>query len=387
MSAISLDAIARRLDKVAAAAEELDAAAPTAAERLRERFTPRPLAELLAAPAPGWLVRGVLPDIGVVVLSSPPGTGKSFCAYDLAGAVIRGRPWFGRRTKRGAVIYCAAEGAPTLRVKAYMLANRLRTEDMDGLNLLLDAPPILDEDLVRELLDVWQPLAPVKLVVVDTLSRAIAGEDENSNEAMSAVIAGADRLAKALHCCVMLVHHPPKHGTGPRGGSALLGGVETSLTIDRLADTRTLRVEKQREGQDDFAVGCFTLRTVDVDEDEDGESITSCVLEPLDGDPPQAAERLPPKARELLGLVANLGKQDEHRRVSTAEDVRHGAVAGQWLVSLDDVRTAFYSANAHLAKETARKAFNRALDRLKEAREVGLHEGVVWLANYRTRAG
>ena len=55
----------------------------------------------------------------VMVLGTTSGAGKSFMALDMAGAIARGLPWRGKKTKQGRVVYIAAEGAGgTLRGRA-----------------------------------------------------------------------------------------------------------------------------------------------------------------------------------------------------------------------------------------------------------------------------
>src|SRR5689334_16995626 len=63
--------------------------------------------ELLAQPPIAWRVLRVIPARGLIVLWGASGSGKSFVAIHLSGAVVRGLPWAGRRTKRGNVVYVA----------------------------------------------------------------------------------------------------------------------------------------------------------------------------------------------------------------------------------------------------------------------------------------
>jgi AAA domain len=66
--------------------------------------------DLQGLPDPLWLVADFVPERSIAMLFGPPGVGKSFVALDLALSVATGRPWHGRATRRGPVVYVFAEG-------------------------------------------------------------------------------------------------------------------------------------------------------------------------------------------------------------------------------------------------------------------------------------
>src|SRR3990167_4102406 len=68
------------------------------------------MVELLRLPPPEWLAHHHLPAGGIVGLPCPPSHYKSFVAIDMAMPVATGQPWQGAETRRGHVIYVAAEG-------------------------------------------------------------------------------------------------------------------------------------------------------------------------------------------------------------------------------------------------------------------------------------
>jgi hypothetical protein len=55
------------------------------------------------------LVEGILPAKGIVGLIGDQQSFKTFLATDLALHIAFGRPWFGRRVSKGAVVYISAE--------------------------------------------------------------------------------------------------------------------------------------------------------------------------------------------------------------------------------------------------------------------------------------
>src|ERR1700720_4933655 len=65
--------------------------------------------------APAYLVKGIIPRIGLCVFWGPPKCGKSFLALDVLLHVALG--WKSRdlRVRQGLVVYCAFEGQARLR--------------------------------------------------------------------------------------------------------------------------------------------------------------------------------------------------------------------------------------------------------------------------------
>jgi hypothetical protein len=75
------------------------------------RFKPLSLKEMEDLPPPQWLIGGLAPADGLVVLYGEPGAGKSFVALDWGLSVATGAPWLGREVKQGEVVYIGRAGA------------------------------------------------------------------------------------------------------------------------------------------------------------------------------------------------------------------------------------------------------------------------------------
>lgn len=230
-------------------------------------------------------IKGLLAAGDITALLGKPGAGKSFLALDMAACIARGTPFHGHRTRRGAVLYLYLEGAGGLdkRIAAMRLESRLSEADpiefvTVPVELLSDAPRI-----IATLRD-FAATAPVKpsAVVVDTLSRSLPGLDENCVETMGGVVRACDEVAAATGVAVLLVHHLGKDDTrGARGHSSLNGGIAGEITITRAGDIRTATVTKSRHGRDGDAL-TFKLRTVALGLDDDGDQMTSCVIDPAE---------------------------------------------------------------------------------------------------------
>ena len=69
-----------------------------------ELLTPEDIAAL---PDLEWLIEGVLPMPGLVVLYGEPGSGKTFVALSMALTTASGQTWLGRATRQTKALYIA----------------------------------------------------------------------------------------------------------------------------------------------------------------------------------------------------------------------------------------------------------------------------------------
>lgn len=245
---------------------------------------PLSVAEVRRLPRPAWLVRNFLPASSLVVLFGNPGSGKSFVALDLACSIARGVPWRGLPVRRGTVVYVACEGNLGARLDAYLAHHGVTEDNMPGLWVIPHPVNLLTESgtdaVIRSIVAVTGG-EPVALVVIDTLNRAMPGGNENTSEHMGAVIDAAGRLTRELGgATVAFVHHSGKdRSKGARGHSSLRGAVDAEIefTVGEPNEPREIEVTKLKEGEDGARYG-FALLKVIIGADEDGESITSCVV-------------------------------------------------------------------------------------------------------------
>jgi len=129
------------------------------------------------------------------------------------------------------------------------------------------------------------------VTIIDTMARATAGTDENSAKDMGLIIRAADRLATLTNGIVLLVHHTGKtEANGLRGSSALLGVLDSAIEVTGSKDTpRKFEIDKNKHGRDGEQYP-FALAPVVIGKDEDGDEVTSCVVQsqaasPIETDP------------------------------------------------------------------------------------------------------
>lgn len=243
------------------------------------RFTPRPPSEFTSGPPEEWLIRGVLPQAGLVVIYGESGSGKTFLTLDMVAALTRGIEWNGRRTKKCKVAYIAAEGAGGFkkRLRAYA---RKHAVDIDTLPWVIpDSPYFLNREHPDAIIAGMKATGQTDIVVVDTLSAVIPGGNENSGEVLGAVIGYCKHIHRQTGALVILIHHSGKDAArGARGWSGLRAAVDAEIEVTRKGDYRTWATAKMRDGSDNVG-GTFKLQVVPLGEDAHGDPISSCVVE------------------------------------------------------------------------------------------------------------
>jgi hypothetical protein len=237
--------------------------------------------DLARLPMIRWRVRGVLPEEGLAAVYGPSSSGKSFVALDLLGAVADGRAWFGHRSMPCAVTLVCLEGEHGL--KQRMAAYQKRHGRAPARMRFVARPfGLLEPDDVQELAAAIRGTGGAGgVIVIDTLNRAAVGADENDSRDMGRLIEGAKSLQRALGGLVLLVHHTGKDASrGLRGHSSLLAALDAAIEVSRDGERREWRIAKSKDGSDDESHP-FRLSVVELGVDEDGEPVSSCVIEPV----------------------------------------------------------------------------------------------------------
>jgi len=330
-------------------------------------------------------VEGLLLDKAMSVIYGQSNSGKTFFAADLALHVAAGMPWRGREVEQGAVIWLAMEGSHGIfnRIEAWR-----REQGMEDATIPFAVVPVA-LDLLDPMGDTDGLIAaikvaaktleiPVRLVVVDTLSRAIAGGNENSPEDMGALVSNGTRIQQELETHVCWIHHSGKdEAKGARGHSLLRAATDTEIEIIADGPARGARVTKQREmdASGDFA---FTLRVVELGINRRGKPVTSCVVDHAEG----AVVR--PKGTHLEGHKKRAFDLLIEAIAASGRTGDDGVPSGCSSVPEKWWRDRFYDgAMPGQDAGTKQKAFKRASGDLINERIVGMNKGRVWLI-YRT---
>jgi KaiC/GvpD/RAD55 family RecA-like ATPase len=330
------------------------------------------------------LVKGLLDREQVSLVFGESGCGKTFFALDIGLHIAAGEEWFGRRVEPGAVVYVAAEAGRSIvnRVAAFKQARELNRDiPFAAITSPIDLchPQAGDVDRLIALIRGAADLAPLALVEIDTVSRVLAGGNENSSEDMGALVRSLDRLRDELRCHVLAVHHSGKdQSRGSRGHSLLRCAVDAEIEVVRDCGTgvSTATVTKQRDGATDGRIA-FRLRQVELGLDQDGEPVTSCIVELAEGEVPRrAAPRLSPAQSRALELLVDAINRDG--KIPMANN--HIPQAAR-CVAEDVWRQYCYAGAISTGEQHAKRmAFRRAAEALVSVGRVGKWGEWVWLA-------
>ena len=230
---------------------------------------------LAAGAAP--LIKGLLDRGAMSVVYGDSNVGKTFVVLDMALHVAAGLPYGGLKTARCGALYVAAEDGSGVLKRAQALREKHgATASASGL-LFLPAPVNLraaEVDLPGLVAAIRALPERPGLIVIDTLSRAMAGGDENSSVDMGALVKNLDRLRAATSAHVLVVHHTGKDkARGARGHSLLRAATDTEIEVEN----GVISVTKQRDLDREWSSG-FDLEPRVLGVDADGDAVRSCTV-------------------------------------------------------------------------------------------------------------
>jgi hypothetical protein len=276
--------------------------------------------------APRQIVEGVLTAGSMSMFYGESNSGKSYLAIHLAISVSQGLPWLGRRTAKGAVLYVAAEGAWSIRLR--LAAHRKHYgREIGHFGLIPSALSLVDPSGdVDELIALIHCKAAelgdsIALIVIDTVARVMGGGDENTAQDMGRLVQAGDRIRTTTGAHLLYIHHAGKDASrGARGHSSLRAALDTEIEVigDEATKLHTAKVTKQRDlpSKGDQLAARFV--SVELGQDQWDNPITACaVVEAEDGAKAGRAAHMTPSQRAVLGFLA--GQHTGIRRAKLVE--------------------------------------------------------------------
>jgi hypothetical protein len=353
------------------------------------KFRLIPLSEIHPIVTAPWLIKHILPSQGLAVVYGAPSAGKSALLLDAMLHVASGRPWAGRKTLQGGVIYIAAESGIGVQNRVWAMKRQLDIRD-ETFALIRCKPNLgtADGDAAKLIEDI-QAQAP-KLaqkpvaIVIDTLARSMGRADENSTRDMNQFVDNAEEIARAFGCLCIVVHHSGKdESKGGRGSNALLGAVETEWEITNGEDGRKARTTKVKDGFDDWEWS-FKIEPITIGKDEDGEDVTAATVEVTADAVRKARESkseskkrsgASPEERALLDILKN-AMLDAGGPPKGDANVPNGVKA----LSREMLRKYAETMGWLNDRSNPRQLLNSALNRLSGKGLIGRTREYVWLA-------
>lgn len=245
-----------------------------------QRYKLLQASDIQQLPSMEWRLKGVFPSRGFGAVYGPSGSGKSFLVLDMAAAIARGKTWFGRKTKAATVVYVALEGEAGLKNRLGAWEKKMGHPAPAELRVVIQPFKLTD---CRDIIDLASVIPEGSVTIIDTLNRAAPTTDENSSKEMGEVLEAAKKLCARTNGLVIVVHHTGKEvGKGARGHSSLFAALDGAIEVTRNAGGRAWNVAKSKDGEDGKSTP-FKLEVHDLGEDMDGDSVTSCTVEPEHG--------------------------------------------------------------------------------------------------------
>ncbi|WP_158497197.1 AAA family ATPase [Micavibrio aeruginosavorus] len=348
----------------------------------KKPITLYPWPDLQAMERRKYLIKGLLEQGGMSVVYGESNSGKTFFALDIAAHMSLGWSWQDRKTRKGKVIYIAAESGLGIAERLIAFRNHHKLERYGELYLALRTILLVGENNdCDQLIEKIKETEDVELVVVDTLARAMGGGNENSSEDMGFFIRCCDKIREETGAHVMVIHHSGKDSSrGARGHSSLRAAIDTEIEVSQDSGVITAQVLKQRDGKlgDQFS---FELTPIEIGEDEDGEPITSCVLSPCLIAPKE--KKLSGQKRRALDILRNCiidkGEKRQVRKEMPMVDC----------VTLSEYRD--YLKREKISSsdkpDSENKAITRAIDQLNNAGITCSYTDYIWIVDRKDKSG
>jgi hypothetical protein len=337
--------------------------------------------ELEATSTKEWLVKNLLGKGEASAFYGMPGCGKSALVEDMGLHIAAGLTWHGREVSAGAVCYVALERR--LLVERRAIAFRERHRGISDLPFAIvggvfDFRTPQTADAIDAIVKLVKNATTqeVVLIIIDTISRALAGGDENSSKDMGAIVTTTARLQEATGAHIQWVHHVPiDGGERLRGHGALLGALDTTINVEKLASGfRTATVIKANDSEEGEKVA-FTLESVEI-----GPETTAPIVVPADcADIPTARSSRKLSPRQSMAMTALAETVLSSGKSAPAE---FDLPAGIKVAAQEDWRVELLRRNVidgHGANP--REDFKRTRNQLISRGLIGCRDQFVWAAN------
>lgn len=340
------------------------------------------------------IIKKVLPRDGFVIIGGQSRAGKTYMAINLAACLATGRPFLGYKLKhKSAVIYGAAEGSGTIQPRLNAAKKHMGISERLPIRILRRLQFPTDEkefnhyiaELGREIHEHRRKTGLEHATLfIDTAAASFPMSDENSAAEISRLCTVCRNIADYFGILVILIHHYGKdQAKGLRGSSAwtansdhVFGVMAERDPMTGEAGARNIIMDKNRlPGGWEGPLTGFTLVSVPMGLDEDGEEWHEAALVPSDFTRPERAEAT--KATRRKRSAADVHLREAYNLVCDPAKRRSVGGNGPSIpdVMLEHVKAEFN--RRHMVSSTTEKnrkhalnmAFERALDEAVAARE------------------
>jgi hypothetical protein len=182
----------------------------------------------LNKPVP-WLIPRLVPQGAAILLYGSPKAGKTTLAAAMCAAIAGGTDLIGRSVTAGPVLYCDMERSRRL-TTARLREPFAGQEIPETLLVATQRPSVAD---VRTCIK----RDGVRFIVLDSLVRLLAPDNENDASEMVRLLAPWVDLAHTEDVTVVFIHHDRKsggqNGAGARGSNGIVATVDVAAHLER----------------------------------------------------------------------------------------------------------------------------------------------------------
>lgn len=191
-----------------------------------------------------WILEPIIPAGRLVALFSPPKMGKSLFVLDMALKIAAGTEALGAPTKPTKILYLDFENDPGTDIWARVQDMGHTVEDIKRLAYMsYPACPPMDTDAGGEWVLQAARFHQAEMVVIDTISRCIQGEENDNNTWLNWYKHTGLRLKREGIACLRLDHTGKDEQRGPRGGSAKNGDIDASWKLSEIIKGQAYRLD------------------------------------------------------------------------------------------------------------------------------------------------
>ena len=209
-----------------------------------------------------WLIRGLIPREGVVVMCADAGIGKTTLICQMTVCLSRGAPFIGYSVDAAVpTLTVAAEGSRLAFRNRFMSTCRALGVSTDGLAWYIQPDKTTDYMIGSARLDRMIGASGAKLVVLDTIGYFHRGDENDANDWKRHVMQPLKGLIGKHGCSFVLVHHHSKgadrHGWQKgRGTTAMYADSDVWMRLEKPEgqpeDYRELHIDKNKYGRMGF---------------------------------------------------------------------------------------------------------------------------------------
>lgn len=202
------------------------------------------------------MIEGLFERSSLVMLAGPSYSFKSFMLLDWMMCMASGRKWNLKPTQPAKVAYALGEGKSSLmkRMQAWLAHANLTTAEEARFNesfrATFEVPQLASKQSTDNFLaDLEREAFKPDVIAIDTFARSMVGMDENDAKDAGLWVEQADRLRQLGHTVIFL-HHTKKNtelGVQYRGSTAIIGAMDSAMTLVRSGNEATMTVTKQKD--------------------------------------------------------------------------------------------------------------------------------------------